>query len=294
MNDTTATGIDVGVKKLPVKANVFIWNAVTHANGQLGTAPGTASTPGLNDNLWVYGAKLRAEGMGAWINATVALNAGTNRTVTAGITYPTAASANYSGKALLLDLGYKADISNVGGITPWANFGWGSGRHDARSNKNEGFTAIASDYRPGVIYGRFNSGALALGGSGLAGQLPGGGVSTAGLGNRQIGNRQIWGAGLKATPAGLSKLTAGVSYWDFNYQYATLGATGVSAANGNRHIGSEFDLQIDWAHSENVVLDAGWAVFNPGGYVKEQNRTTSPVTGTNSVNMLFADLGIKF
>ena len=283
-DDLDVTGIDIGINKLPVKANVFVWDRVTHASG----APG--SNTGLNDNLWVYGLKLKAEGMGAWAKATVAANSGQNRNVVLG---GANTSASYIGKALLVDLGYKADISGIGGITPWGNFGWGSGQHDLNSNKNEGFTSISSDYRPGVIYGRFNTAGAVNLGNAIAGYDKASIGNVNGLATPGLGNRIIWGAGLKATPAGLSKMTAGLSFWDFNYQYATNNSAAAASAAGNRHIGSEVDFQLDWAHSENVVLDAGYAWFKPGGFIKNQATNVS-VNGTNPVAMLYTDIGVKF
>lgn len=306
-NPRDVRGIDIAWKAMPMKINTFIWNAVTHGSGALGQPPTQATLGGLNDNLWVYGAKLRGEGMGGWVSATVALNSGTNRRTAAAPgagTYTPASSANYIGKALLLDLGYKLDVADIGGFTPWATFGWGSGRHDNTRNHNEDFQTISSDFRPGVIYGRFNgAGALALGGAaatGGVGTYDGvGGVSAAGL-----TNRIIWGGGLKFNCASHQKVTAGLSYWNFNYQKATAypgrtaggGGNPAVAAVGNRSIGSEVDFQLDWAHSENVMLSAGAARFMPGGFVKEMVRTATggAGVGVSPVSMLFADMSVKF
>ncbi len=284
VTDQDVRGINLGIKPLPIKTSVFLWNVVTHNNGALGNQ-GPATT-GLNDNLWVYGLKIKGEAMGGWAGLTLASNGGQNRT---GV-----ASSNYIGKAALLDLGYKADISGVGGLTPWFNWGWGSGRHDSITNKNETFMSVASDYRPGVIYGRFNSAGLTNLGSGITGLTTYDGV--AGVASPGLSNRLIWGGGLKFNPSMWSKLGAGVSYWNFNYANATRAGTVAPVARGNRHIGSEIDFQVDWAHSENVGLSAGWATFQPGGFIKETIRAAGPAVqqGNNPATLVFADLNIKF
>ncbi|MBI5200207.1 MAG: hypothetical protein HY925_01360 [Elusimicrobia bacterium] len=293
--DVDVRGIDVAWKMLPVKVNTFVWNQVTHAGAALGTAPGAATAGGLNDNLWLYGAKVKGEAMGGWFSGTVALNAGTNRNNATAATGLPAASANYIGKAILLDAGYKMDVADIGGFTPWATWGWGSGRHNTGSRHNENFTTIASDFRPGVMYGRFNSVS-----SYNLGNAIGGGITTydgvGGVAAPGLTNRIIWGGGLKFNCARHQKSTLGVSYWDFNYQRATqVGATPATAV-GNRHIGSELDVQLDWAHSENVMLSGGWATFAPGGFIKESVRAASggAGVGVNPATMLFADVSVKF
>ncbi|MBI3550386.1 MAG: hypothetical protein HY078_15200 [Elusimicrobia bacterium] len=300
--DVDVRGFNVGVKNLPVKTNVFVWNQVSHGIGNLGTPPNPAAASGVNDNLWVYGLKLKGEAMGGWLSATVASNAGSNRTglTAAAAAAPTANSSNYIGKALLVDAGYKADINGVGGFTPWLNFGWGTGRSSTIEGRNEGFTSINSDYRPGVIYGRF-SGAGPLGATSSVAMLAPGGVVANSPG---LNNKVIWGVGLKANPAALNKLTAGLSYWDFRFQRATSGTfVGGPPALGNKHIGSELDLQFDWKHSDNVMFDVGMAHFMPGGFVNESLQTGNAVAtgstagsgrGVNPACMAFADVNIKF
>lgn len=293
--DVDVHGFDVGVKPMPIKTNAFVWRQITHATGALGTPSNTALAAGTNDYLWVYGLKVKGEAMGGWAAVTVAANAGQNR-LQAATAAPTSRSRSYSGKALLVDAGWKADVSGVGGFTPWLNFGWGSGQSSTLENRNEGFTAIASDYRPGLIYGKFD-GAIAAGGLGNT-STPGT-VSGAGL-----NNRVIWGVGLKVAPAAVSKLTAGLSYWDFRRQRATSTTAAAPAGLGNKHIGSEIDVTLDWKHSDNVMFGVGAATFQPGGFVKEsiqQGNTTGVSGGTagsgvgvSPVTALFGDVNIRF
>ncbi|MBI4347050.1 MAG: hypothetical protein HY553_09360 [Elusimicrobia bacterium] len=298
VGDTDVQGIDVGWKMLPVKVNTFLWHRQIRNVGAVGAPPTNAAAGGVNDNLWLYGAKLRGEAMGGWFSATAALNSGQARGAGTATGVPSP-SANYIGKGLLLDAGYKLDVADIGGFTPWFTWGWGSGRHDTSSNHNENFITIAPDFRPGVIYGRFpaalSPAATALGntinGAATAGYDGAAGVATAGL-----TNRIIWGGGMKFNCARNQKMTVGASFWDFSYQRSTQAGAGPAAAQGNRHIGSELDLQVDWAHSENVMLSGGWATFQPGGFIKETSRATATGAGAgvSPATMLFADLSIKF
>jgi len=274
---TDLRGMDLGWKNLPVKLNTYVWNRVVHNT----TAAGLGTPGNFNDNLWVYGLKGHAEGMGGWVNADIAHNSGENRVGVAP-----GGAANYSGTALLADVGWKGDVANVGGFTPWGNFGWGTGRGNAISNVNDGFTAIASDYRPGIINGRFNTaGALDLT------TKNGTSVSTVGL-----NNRVVWGAGLKFKPSALEKLTVGAGIWDYRFQTNThnLAAFGSAAGGaGNKHIGSEFGVTADWKHSDNVSVGMGWADFQPGGFIGNTNKNAS-ATGFSPVTLAFADFTVKF
>src|SRR5262249_6774734 len=94
-NEVDVTGFNVGIKPLPVKTNVFVWDRTTHGNGNLGTAPNTAGASGANDDLWVYGAKVKGEAMGGWAALTLAANAGSNRSLAAFAPATAIGSANY-------------------------------------------------------------------------------------------------------------------------------------------------------------------------------------------------------
>lgn len=271
--DVDIRGLQAGIKNLPVMLTPYVWNQVTHRTGALG------SNAGKNDFLWIYGVKMKAEAMGGWLKAEIAHNSGENRTA--------AGSANYKGSAFMADLGYKAEVANVAAFTPWAHFGWGSGTGDTVNPDGRGFTAIAPDYRPGIIYGRFD-GAVA---NGLGNALTGGTVSSQG-----ITNRVIYGAGLKANPAAVEKLTLGASIWDYRLQKNVTGSgtpsAGTTASRGNRHLGYELGLTADWKHSDNVSVGAGYANFQPGGYVKNNNRVA--VVGTEPIQFVFADFSVRF
>jgi hypothetical protein len=278
-SQTNVIGLNLDVKNLPgTKLNPFIYYK---------------ETTGTNDLLWVYGVKAKVEAAGAWVNGQVALNSGHDRadTVINPSGGTTAVPMNYSGKALLVDAGYKADIANVGAFTPWLNFGIGSGRMSNRQNKQQGFKSIASDYTPGIINGRFNAGASSdlmtnwnIGGAGTS-------VSTEGL-----DNRVVFGLGVKATPAQMEKLVASLSFWNYKFQTATDGDANFNDGNGagckSKNIGSEVGLTLDWKHSENVTYGVGYAHFMPGGYIR--NLNTKNRYALSPARLLFADMSLKF
>lgn len=277
-------GIDVGVKNLPVKLNSYIYRSITHRRA---AAYGDIDP---NNYAWVYGIKAKGEAMGGWLSAQFAMNSGTNRTATvtrggAAVTSP----ANYTGKALLLDAGYKADISNVGAFTPWLTFGAGTGRMSNYENRDQGFMAIESDFRPGIINGRFNNAAIAC----MDFTTNAGATSVSTLG---LNNRVVMGFGLKATPAMAEKLVAGLSFWNYRFQTATDGDTNFQDRNGNwakrKNIGSEVGLTLDWKHSENVTYGLGYAHFAPGGYIANINDKNN--RGLQPAKLAFADLTLKF
>lgn len=265
-------GLDVHVKPTDnVSAAAYIYNRITINSGN---APGVNVV--ANDHLYVAGLKAKVTMGGAWVKAEIAKDFGQQRGTAVGgaaggITQP---SANYTGWAGKANLGYKADISNVGAFTGWGEAAIGSG--GATANRN--FQAIAGDYRPGQIWGRFATGAV---GATLA---TGGANDTANL-----SNLIVIGAGVKATPAALSKLTAGLSW--YNYRLQT--ANGVPTAQaGNKFLGNEYDLDLSWAHSENVTVSAGVGEFAPG-----RNLILAGVAANGTVSSArlgYADLAIKF
>jgi len=301
-----------------VSGSLYTWNLETHGTGALGADAGGQTgflgANGKNDNLYVTGAKVKYNGGGAWFNGEFAKDWGDNRV--GGATNSLGNSMRYKGWAVLADLGYKADLSGAGAVTGWGNFGYGTGQHDNHSNENRGFTAIAGDYRPGDIYGRFapyNGGAnpVSLGGTSL------GGVGTGNGSTNSLNNRVITGLGLKFNPAGLSKLTIGIAAWDFHtatvfapVNPTTLAGTNVAGGgvaggqkvfSGNKHLGYETDLDLTWKHSDNVTFAAGGGRFMPGGIFAEANQSGNVLNGSansgqalNPALLAFFDVRVKF
>jgi len=245
-----------------IDAKVYIWNQETHGIAVAGSEL-------KNTNLYIPGFKVKGKFGGLYGSLEAAFNFGDDR----------ANSGGFAGKAVLADVGMKADVERIGTFNPWAQFGYGSGNGAAANQQhNMNFQSIATDYRPGAIYGRFDQTATA------GTRLFNGVATTAGNG---LQNRIIWGLGVKATPSALNKLTVGAAYYDFNFQ--NLGA-GTAANAGNRHIGSEVDVTGEWKHSENVSLKGTIGDFQPGGFIVNQ------VVGTHVSPALLSafDVCVKF
>jgi hypothetical protein len=248
-----------------VDGKVSLWNQKTHIT------QGAAS--GANDNLYIAEVKVKGKAAGAYASVEVGYDFGENRN--------SGNDSRYDGKAVLADLGYQAEVEQIGAAHPWAQLGWGSGNGTTSpGSHNEDFQSIATDYRPGAIYGRFDhTAALKFAGDGS------GNISSNGL-----CNRKLWGVGVKATPKALQKLTVGGAYWDFNLDKLVdntlLLSSGPNAA-GNRHIGSEIDVTGEWKHSENVSFLGTIGDFHPGGLLKN-------IGGDDPAFMASLDVTVKF
>lgn len=275
-----------------MQAKVYVWNQATHnSNTALGGSPSTANAGAKNDNLYVAGIKATVKAGPAWIRGEFDKNFGENRqTETATV----AGSSRYSGWAALLNAGAKIDVGSLGMVTPWGEFGYGTGNRDSKSNQNTGFTSINTDYRPGSLYGRFaaNAGGATTFADGI-------GATAAGSANG-LSNRVVKGVGVKVVPTNLNKLTVAASAWDFSFENTGRKTSGVPTAqpaiggNGNRHIGTELDLELAWQHSENVLVKVGAARFNAGGWIKESQKLANATRGTNPAYLLTSDFSVKF
>lgn len=266
------TGLNLALKGNDMwNGGAYIWQKETH-NGLIS---------GGNDLLYVAGLKGKVSAGPVWVKAEFAKDFGTNRSGSQAVpqSQQPSTSANYDGWALKADVGAKADLG-MATITPWGEFAEGSGgSHD---NKNFGFASINPDYRPGGIYGYFSS-------------LDGMSGITASADNAGVGDRAIWGLGIKGTPAAVSKLTAGVSYWDYRYQsilgeneeITALGVPG--SAHGNKHLGSEADVCLTWKHSDNVSFNAGFGQFWAGGAIANLNAGSN-----NPATMVDGSMSVKF
>lgn len=248
-----------------VKPSLYVYNQVQHATGGIG------STTGKNTNLWVAGlkAKFTVGGLNAGVEA--AKNFGEDRTTTP--------NSNFKGYAILAKLAYKLDLQDAGAITPWGEFGWGTGDSNGTFAGNRNFQSINTDYRPGGIYGRFDASSAEVLGNGVSG--------FAGSSNG-LSNRLIWGLGLKVTPAAVEKLTVGAAF--YKYAFDRLAANSNGTRN-SRNIGSEFDVTAEWKHSENVSLKATAGSFKPGAYVADVKGANAAL---NPAVMLAGDVAIRF
>jgi hypothetical protein len=272
-------GIDVHFKPSDMASgSVYVYDRYTVNSGT--STPAVGVLP--DDILYVAGVRAKIEMGGAWLKAEFDKDFGQNRPVTA--TGGLSNNANYTGWAGKLDIGAKQDINGVGAVTGWGTAGVGSGGTSAQT-----FTSIAGDYRPGDIFGRF----FVPNGGGVTQGAP---TTTANVGTNNLGGMVIVGIGAKITPASLSKLTAGVSVYNYRYQNV-LSAQGVmnaqgfhSVDNGNKLLGNEYDLDLNWQHSENVSVGAGVGTFQPGNFV----RADAAGFGYSPATLAYADLKLKF
>ena len=277
-----------------IQSKIYLWNQATHhANGPVGTSPNTADAGAKNDNLYVAGLRINAKMGPAWIKAEYDKNFGENRQTRTATAH---SDRKYTGWAGLVNAGAKVEAGSLGMLTGWGEFGYGTGSSDGLSNKNSAFTAINSDYRPGSLYGRFAANATA---ATVLGANLGATASPAGMG---LANRIVKGVGVKMTPASLNKLTMALSAWDFHFAHTGRKGQGAGAqpeigGNGNRHIGTEYDMEFAWQHSENVMVKLGAASFQAGGFIKESQKLASPAVaqrGNNPAYLLTSDFSVRF
>ncbi len=314
-NVGTTGAADVDVRGLTLKANLadwfsnslYMWNKLTHGTGALGSNPGDnpSTAGGKNDNLYLVGYRMKLNGMGFWLKGEFDQNFGDNRGAATPNTQP---AAHYEGWATSGNVGWRGESDNAGMLSFWGEGDIGSGRQNSRSNVNDGFAAINPDFRPGSVWGRFASNNAFAGlGSNVAGVALEPGNTTVGD-NNSLSNRVIWGGGIKMSPAVANKLVVGVSYWDYRIhrwnQSPAQNGPNAYPFHGNSHLGSEIDVDLTWAHSENVAFAAGWGNFQPGGLFYEAvalyNNGGNPAAtaqqnqGINPVNLVYFDTRIKF
>jgi hypothetical protein len=259
-----------------VKPSIYVYDKVLHAQGGAGvTTTGTSGgVSGKNSNLWVIGAKAKLAFGGLSIHAEAAMNRGEDRTTTE--------NTSYKGWAFLGKAAYKLDLADAGMITPWGELGYGTGDSNGTWAGNRNFQSINTDYRPGGIYGRFDTSAAIVLGQAV--------TPFAGSSNG-LTNRIIWGAGVKVTPTLVNKLTLGASYWRYAFNRLAEEQTAQGTTRKSRNIGSEIDVTAEWKHSENVSLKATAGNFRPGAYVADSK---GPNAALNPVVMLAGDVNIKF
>lgn len=277
--------------------SLYGWNRLIHRTGGLGTNPTQAGSGGKNDNLFLVGYRFKLSGAGFWLKGEYDQNFGDNRVQGS----PTVAeSSHYIGWAALGDVGWRGESDNAGMLAIWGHGAIGSGRTRTRENQNDGFVPINGDYRPGTVYGRFMPTNVFAGlGSGLASDFSATVANNSFVPNPNLNNRVIWGGGLKMSPGFANKATLGVSYWDFRFHRwnKTPAQKTTEPYLGNSHIGSEIDVDLTWAHSENVGFGTGWASFQPGGAIYETvtpSGGSATGRGVSPVTVVYFDTRVRF
>lgn len=172
-----------------------------------------------------------------------------------------AAGVNYTGTAFLV--GAKMDMDLIGKWTFMGEMGVGSGDKTSAA-KDEKFTEIASDYRPGAVFSGVN---------GMTG----------------LGNLTTWNLGAKWNTPMFEKLTLGGKLYHFSYTEKVISGGGFETDT----IGNELDLTANWQHNESVGLMAYYGAFIPTGkYTKyAQNSATAQ---DDMATVIGATLNVKF
>ncbi|OGS13398.1 MAG: hypothetical protein A2285_09080 [Elusimicrobia bacterium RIFOXYA12_FULL_57_11] len=165
------------------------------------------------------------------------------------------ADVNYTGSAILANVKYDLDL--MGKWSFMGEMARGSG-DKASATKDERFTSVNTDYRPGIIWG-------------------------AQLNNTGLGNATTWNLGANWTPAKVEKLTLTGKL----YNFAVTEDTGLTY---DRY-GNELDLCANWQHSENVGLKAYYAMFMPE---KDYTDAIGAFKSDDNITTLGAALTVKF
>lgn len=178
---------------------------------------------------------------------------------------------NYTGTGFLA--GAKYGIELVGKWTFMGEMMRGSGDKEDNTmntaaddnNKNNMFMSIASDYRPGLIWG---------------------GVK----GNAGIGNLTAWNLGATWNTPMFEKLTLGGKLYHFGMTEKAVSAVN---AQETETIGNELNVCAMWQHNENVGLKAYYAAFMPDSdYAKF--AADSATAKDDMTTMIGATLSVKF
>lgn len=135
----------------------------------------------------------------------------------------------HKGYAYKVNADYAMDFMGKLGFD--AEYVFTSGDEKATDKKDEEYTSINGDYRPGILIG--------------------GGFTAPATGSGNV----IYGLGVNWTPEKMNKLNVAAKYYDFSAdKKVTL---------TKKHEGSELDLVATWNHSENVSVKGYYAMFTP-------------------------------
>ena len=195
------------------------------------------------DTTLLYGIKAAAEVGGVDVNAEYAMNGGEDETT----------KVKYKGSAMIVGASMKVSDINVR-----AEMASGSGNETASAD-NEDFTADGSDIGYGEVWGN----------------TPATGTVTGGAG---ISNLNVVNIGADYDVNDKVKVSADYLMLKRNEKVAT-----VATPAGTDKIGSEIDLKVCYAHSENVSLDL---VFG--------RLMTDKEFGTADIDKVNLQMNIKF
>jgi len=230
---------------------------------------------GVRENMLTY----RAEFLGnaGQVNGFVPTT-GANREV------------KYKGTAIDLGLGFNPADTAVGNFSIWANWTKASGDDDATDNDNKAFTDFTalgvntSDRYFGEIFGKSNTmGAGTPLGQGLA----------------QVNGLDALNIGASWKPKMVAKTTVRLDYFMLKQSEDSVRTGPATTVNIGDKLGNEWDLAVDYAHTENVGITVGYAMFKPDNAVLvatglAANDAAASALKDDSVTKLFARLNVKW
>jgi len=216
-----------------------------------------AKASDADSTLDVVGVKGNGKFMGFDYYGEVAKNYGAYHTGTS--------TQTYTGTAFIVGAKYGLDL--IGKWTFMGEMGVGSG-DKASVKKNETFTGVNTDYRPGIVFG---------------------GVE----GNNGLGNLTTWNLGANWNTPMFEKLTLGGKLYHFSYTEKVSKTIAGPTTFTTDTIGNELDLTASWQHSENVNLTGYYGAFMPTG--KYTKYVLGSATAKNDMATVFgAALNVKF
>ncbi|MCB4755434.1 MAG: alginate export family protein [Elusimicrobia bacterium] len=179
----------------------------------------------------------------------------------------------YKGNAIDLGVGYNSPDLGVGKVGAWINYAKGSGDKNSTDNKDKSFR----DLSPGRMYGEiFGKSPVILGGDPGLGLDPSTGTMRLGL--------QVFNIGAKFVPTSLEKLSVKLDY--FLLSRAEEKLNGVKMGD---KFGSEVDLTLGWAQTNNIGLEAGYAMLSP-----DDALTGMGAVNDDAVTKLFGRVNVKW
>ncbi|GAB4030497.1 MAG: hypothetical protein Fur0012_06520 [Elusimicrobiota bacterium] len=212
------TNKDVRLSGINASTKIDRWNLNAYYYNE------NDKSSGKSNYLGVLGARANWECM-----FVKGLNLGLEYDMNMGKDTTVAVDNEHQGYAYKVNADYSMDIMGKLGLE--AEYLFASGDEKPTDKKDEEYTSINGDYRPGIING--------------------GGFNTYATGSGSV----IYGLGANWTPEKLNKLNVAAKYYDFSADK--------KVALTKKHEGAELDLVATWNHSENVSVKGYYAMFTP-------------------------------
>jgi hypothetical protein len=174
-------------------------------------------------------------------------------------------ATDYAGNAIDLGIGVNPAETGVGTFSIWANWLMASGDDNPANTDDDSFhdfTALGantSDRLLGEIFGKSNTltgaGLGPIGAAKAAVSAPLGKGLDSGVQGRGL---EVINIGASLKPKISEKSTVRLDYYVFNQPEDT-----IATVNVGDKFGTEIDLSWAYAHSDNVGLELGYAMFSP-------------------------------